>query len=433
MKVSVVVALVLVATPAFAQQEGHETGTAPTSVVELENSRNGSGTAWQPATTPHAAIHGHAAGFELMFHESLFAGYDYQGGVRGDQEPIGIGWIMGMARKRFSSSSLVLRSMLSPELLTVGYHDGGYPLLLQTGETFDGAPLHDRQHAHDLFMEIAALYTRGLTDELAVQVYAAPSGEPALGPIAFPHRYSASSDPMATLSHHWQDSTHIAFGVLTAGMIWRAAKLEGSWFNGREPDEKRYDFDFHPFDSYSVRLSVAPTPAWTGQVSYGYLASPEALAPGVSVQRVTASAMYDHALGDAGHWAATGVFGANKDRGAPLASSGLAEANVDLDGRNVVFGRVELVQKTGGDLVLTAPLADTRFLLTSLDLGYLRNLGRLGAFLPGVGARGTVDFVPSALEPFYGSQTLFGAVVYLRLAVAPMSHMAGMDMGDMQM
>jgi hypothetical protein len=429
MRLVVALLVCAVAAPAWAQQD-RQVDT----VVDLELSRNGSGTAWQPATTPHAAIHGHAAGFELMFHESLFAGYDDQGSLRGAHELIGIGWVMGMARRRFKNSSLLLRAMLSPEAWTDGYRDGGYPLLLQTGETFDGAPIHDRQHAHDLFMELGALYTQGLTDGLGVQVYAAPSGEPALGPIAFPHRYSASSDPLATLSHHWQDSTHIAFGVLTAGVIFRSAKLEGSWFNGREPDEDRTDFDFHPFDSYAVRLSLAPAPAWTAQVSYGYLASPEALQPGVSVQRVTASAMYDHALGDAGHWAATAVFGANKDRGAALASSGLAEANVDLDGRDVVFGRVEVVQKTGGDLVLTAPLAETLFLLTSFDLGYLRNLGQLGAFLPGVGARGTLDLVPSGLEPFYGSRVLLGGIVFLRLAIAPMSHMHhmdGMDMGDM--
>ena len=136
-----------------------------------------------------------------------------------------------------------------------------------------------------------------------------------------------------------------------------------------------------------------------------------------------ASAMYDHALGASGHWASTAVFGANKEKGAALASAGLAEANVDLDGSNVIFGRVEAVQKTGFDLVLPPALAGTRYLLAAFNLGYLRNLGRLGAFLPGVGARGTIDLVPGALEPFYGSRTPFGVVAYVRLAVAPMSHM----------
>jgi len=423
--------VLLAAPPARAQLEP--------SVVDLELSRNGSGTAWQPETTPHAAIHGTAAGLELMFHESLFAGYDYQSGPRGDQEPIGVGWVMGMARKRFSTGSLLARAMLSPEAWTVGYRDGGYPLLLQTGETYRDAPLHDRQHPHDLFMELALLYTQELTDGLAVQLYAAPSGEPALGPIAFPHRWSASADPMATLSHHWQDSTHISFGVLTAGVIWRGVKVEGSWFNGREPDEKRYDFDFHPFDSYAARVSVAPAPSWSAQASYGYLKSPESLRPGVAVQRYTASVTYDHALGAEGHWAALGSFGANDESGEAFAASGLVEANVDLDGRNVLFGRVEVVQKSGDDLVLPSLVSASHYLLAAFNLGYLRNLPRLGAFLPGVGARGTLNLVPGALEPFYGSRTPFGLVAYLRLAIAPMSHaghmhhMDGMDMPDMDM
>jgi hypothetical protein len=392
------------------------------SVVDLELKRNASGTAWQPESTPHAALHAEAGGFELMFHSLLFAGYDAQATDRGDHQAIAVGWVMGMVRRRFATSSLTARIMLSPEPWTAGYRGGGYLLLLQTGETFQGQPLRDRQHPHDLFMEVAALYTQSLGNDLALQLYVAPAGEPALGPVAFPHRYSASADPFATLSHHWQDSTHISFGVITFGVITRWAKLEGSWFNGREPDETRYDLDLRRPDSYSGRLSVAPNPGWSIQASYGHLAAPEALRPEVSVHRVTASATRDGNLAAGVHWATTGAFGANKETGESWSPSFLLEAIFDLDGANVVFGRGEVVQKSGRDLVLTPDLDETHFWLSALGLGYLRNFGPFGGFLPGVGARGFVSLVPSGVEPFYGTRIPVGGMVYLRFAVAPMNH-----------
>jgi hypothetical protein len=393
-------------------------------VAALDLVRDASGTAWQPETTPHAAIHQQAGSVELMFHTVLFGGYDYQATDRGGKEPIAVGWIMGMARRRFDNGSLTARVMLSPEPWTAGYRNGGYPLLLQTGETFNGQPLHDRQHPHDLFMEVGGLYTQGVGNDLAVQIYAAPAGEPALGPIAFPHRYSASADPFATLSHHWQDSTHISFGVLTAGVISRRAKLEGSWFNGREPDEKRYNFELRRPDSYAVRVSVAPSPAWSGQVSYGYLASPEALSPDNSVHRMTASVMRDHALDHAGHWAVTAVFGLNKENGESATVALLLEGLVDLDGKNAVFGRAELGQKTGPDLVLMPSLDDRHFVVGNIGLGYLRNVGVFGGFVPGIGVRGILDFVPSEVEPFYGSRVFAGGMIFVRVAIAPMAHMS---------
>ena len=443
-----VVALVSLAGSAAAQHEGHGgpgQGSAPApppaeeqrrddhaqhrepaegepqSIVDLELRRNASGTSWQPESTPHAALHTKAAGFELMFHTLLFAGYDAQTTDRGDNQAIGVGWLMGMARRRFASSSLTARVMLSPEPWSAGYRGGGYPLLLQTGETFEGQPLRDRQHPHDLFMEVAALYTHGIGKDLALQLYVAPAGEPALGPVAFPHRYSASADPFATLSHHWQDSTHISFGVVTLGVISRWAKLEGSWFNGREPDERRYNFDLRRPDSYAARLSVAPTPGWSAQASYGYLSSPETLRPEASVHRVTASATRDGPFGGSGHWATTAVFGANKEGGEAFSPSFLVETNLDLDGRNVVFGRAEVLQKRGHDLVLTPDLEEAHFWLAGFGAGYLRNFAALGGFLPGIGARGFAGLVPSGVEPFYGTRVPVGGIVFLRVAVAPTS------------
>lgn len=393
----------------------------PMSVSDIPMMRNASGTAWQPDASPHAGLHWSAAGWDFMFHGLLFGGYDWQGGLRGAHAPVGIGWLMLMADHDVGPGRFGARVMLSPEPFTA-QHDGGYPLLLQTGETYHGEPLHDRQHPHDLFMEVAATYTQALSKDWGFQLYAAPAGEPALGPVAFPHRLSASSDPLAVIGHHWEDSTHISFGVLTAGLFTPTAKLEGSWFNGREPDENRKDFDLRKLDSYSLRLSVNPTREVSAQLSYGYLPSHDPLHPDEPLHRMTASAMYHQPLSSGGHWATTAVFGRNVEGDHGGSNAFLLESNLDLDGHNVVFGRVEYVQKTGHDLVLPEELGDELFGVSSLVLGYLRNFGPLGPVLPGVGVRAAVNLVPSALESTYGSRTPVGGMLYLRLASAPMQH-----------
>ncbi|HYO57398.1 hypothetical protein [Archangium sp.] len=249
--------------------------------------RRGSGTSWQPDLIPSSMLHWDVSGWGLMFQGVLFGGYDVQGGPRGERALAGIGWLMLMADRELPSGQLVASVMLSPEPFTAGAN-GGYPLLLQTGESYRGEPLHDRQHPHDLFMELALSYSHYFSDMWGLLLYAAPAGEPALGPVAFPHRVSAWYDPLAALGHHWQDATHISFGVLTAGILTPMAKLEVSWFNGREPDEHRYNLDLRTPDSYSVRLSANPMARVSMQVSYGYLESPEELEPDVSVHRLTA-------------------------------------------------------------------------------------------------------------------------------------------------
>ena len=391
------------------------------SVRDIPLMRRGSGTSWQPDVLPSSMLHWEVAGWGLMFQGLLFGGYDVQGGPRGDSALAGIGWLMLMAERELSSGQLVASVMLSPEPFTAGAN-GGYPLLLQSGETFEGEPLHDRQHPHDLFMELAVSYTQYLSDTWGLMLYAAPAGEPALGPVAFPHRVSAWYDPLAVLGHHWQDATHISFGVLTAGLVTPTAKLEASWFNGREPDENRYDLDLRAPDSYAVRLSANPTSRVSAQVSYGYLASPEPLEPDVSAHRLTASATYHAPLGARGFWATTAVFGRNVEGEETPTHSFLLESSLDLDGHHTVFGRAEYVRKAGHDLVLPEELEHAVFDVGGLGLGYLYNFGALGPVRPGVGVRGAVNWVPGGLESFYGGRTPVGGMVYVRLAPAGQAH-----------
>jgi hypothetical protein len=413
---------------AWAQEHPHSTmasqpaPSAPGSMsrrpLDLPETRDASGTAWQPDATPMHAVHAMIGRWMFMFHGNVFAGYDVQGSDRGGSGLVSQNWVMAMMRRSAADAEIGARVMLSAEPLTVGR--SGYPLLLQTGETYRGAPLHDRQHPHDLFMETAIVATIALGDDVGMQVYAAPAGEPALGPVGFPHRASASSDPMAPLGHHWQDSTHISFGVLTAGVFTRHVKLEGSWFNGREPDEARNDFDLRVPDSLAARLSVNPAKSLSLQASYGFLRSPETSEPETSVHRVTGSATLDVRLGTAGNWATTAVWGTNISSDEPVTSSWLLETELNLDGHNIVFGRAEYVEKTGHDLVLSAASAERAFDVGNVALGYLFELDPMGPLLAGIGARGAVSFVGAGLERFYGIRLPLGAMVFARVRAAEM-------------
>ena len=389
----------------------------------LSMSRDGSGTAWQPDATPMNAHHVMAHGWMVMLHYSLHAGYDAQSSDRGDDRAIGLGWVMGMASHELGGGQVTLRAMLSPEPLTLGKR--GYPLVLQTGEEVDGVPLHDRQHPHDLLMELAASYAHAISDDVAVQVYAAPAGEPALGPVAFPHRAYALYDMAAALGHHWEDSTHISFGVVTAAAYTRRVKLEASWFNGREPDEDRYDLDLRRPDSYSGRLTVNPNAHWTAQVSYGYLASPEAIEPNVSVQRVTASATYagapgDHAVG------ATLAVGRNLPSTGPSTSAALVEGTLAAGAGITTFARTELLTKTGADLALAAANAERTFGMMAVSLGAVYELPEVSGVVVGLGARGTINIIGTDLEATYGTRTPLGAFVYVEL------HPSAMEMHEHQ-
>ena len=381
-------------------------------------SRMGSGTAWLPDASAMRAWHFTAGPWMLMVHGDAFLQYDHQGSPRGADQIGSINWGMLMAMRQVAGGTLHLHGMASAEPLTIGA--GGYPLLLQSGETFRGQPLHDRQHPHDLFMELSAFYERALTRRLGFLLYAAPVGEPGIGPVAYMHRPSALNDPFAPLAHHWTDATHITYGVLTAGLFTRQVKLEGTLFNGREPDEDRYDFDFHPLDSYGVRLSINPTPHWAVSASYGYLKGPEALHPGENQHRLGASILHTVRLGGHGEWASALIYGANKHV-EPTGLTGRweqslgAESNLQLDRSNSVFGRLEYIRKSGEELDLAAPLAAEEFDIGTVSLGYVREfVGYRGATF-GVGARGAANLIPGSLDGVYGSSTPVGLAVFLRI------------------
>jgi hypothetical protein len=381
--------------------------------------RMGSGTTWIPDAVPLPARHVMAGSWLLMWHGFGFVQYDKQGGPRGADQFGSLNWAMLMASRDLLGGRFQARTMLSLDPATVS--NRGYPLLLQSGESYRGQPLVDRQHPHDFWMEVALMYERAISRGIGFSAYLAPSGEPALGPVAFMHRPSAMDNPMAPLGHHWQDATHISFGVLTAGIFGHHWKLEGSVFNGREPNEERWGFDRVRLDSYSGRFTAHLDSNWTVSAGYGYLKSPEALNPGESAQRMTASILHGRRIGHAGQLATAVVWGANRRSGATTHSA-LAEAEVVLDRDNTVYGRMELAQKTAEDLALGSFAPETHFNVTALSAGYIRELIRGSTMTLGAGVQGMVNAVPSALEPFYGSRTPVGAMVFVRLRPLHASH-----------
>jgi hypothetical protein len=412
----------------MAHMGGDTAATMPMSSAPLglAMQRTGSGTSWQPDASPMRAAQHRLGGWDLMLHGVAFLQYDDQGSSRGDRQFGSVNWGMISASHVLAGGTLTLLGMGSAEPLTVTGR--GYPLLLQSGEVYQGQPLHDRQHPHDLFMELAALYDHAVTRNLAVSLYVAPVGEPAIGPVAFPHRPSAANNLLAPLGHHWQDATHVSFGVITAGVYTRSIKLEGSIFNGREPDEIRTNFDYRgrSLDSYAGRLTVNPDEHWSLSGSYAYLASPEQLDPSRSVHRIAASAMYGREFGTSGNWASTLLYGANRETGEPgLSNSVLGETNIEMDSLNSIFGRAEFARKSAGDLDVALPTPDPadrpEFDVSEITLGYVRELASYRGGSLGIGVAGTLNVIPQALQFVYGSRTPVGGVIFLRIRPGLMS------------
>jgi hypothetical protein len=360
-------------------------------------SREGSGTSWQPDSTPLQGIMGMRGPWMGMAHGFVNLIYDEQGGPRGSVKTFSTSMLMLMARRELGNGALGLRLMLSADPLM---GPDGYPLLFQTGETADGrTPLIDRQHPHDLLMEASVSYSLDLTPRSSLFVYAGLPGEPALGPSTYMHRLSAIDNPEAPLTHHWMDSTHVSFGVVTGGYTWQNVKLEASGFNGREPDQHRYDIEVRPLDSWSARVSYNPARDWSLQASYGYLASPEQLQPDVSVRRTTASVSYNAPLGFP--WQTTFAWGRNDPSTGEASDGWLLESEARLTPVNTVFARLERVDKD--ELFLPgAPLYGQTFIINSLSVGYIHDFIRLGALDLGLGGLVSTYAYTATLNPSYG-------------------------------
>lgn len=383
----------------------------------ISHERMGSGTSWMPDNSVMHANHKMWGDWNIMLHGVVFGQYDYQGSKRGDSQLGLVDWEMLMAMRPIGSGLLHLHAMASLEPLTLGAR--GYPLVLQTGESYKGEPLHDRQHPHDALMELAAMFQHPVSRNVAVELYGGIAGEPALGPVAFMHRPSAQSDPLAPLGHHWQDATHISFGVVTAGLYSRSWKIEGSAFNGREPDENRWNLDMRKLDSYSARVTVNPLPEWSLSGWYGYLASPEELHPDESVHRYGASALHDGRGLRGGRWSNALLVGVNAHAGHSGASF-LGETNLEVGSRNTVFGRVENLRKSAEDLAVGGFEPEREFDVTSVVAGYVREIKSIRGGTIGIGARGSVNFIPRALGAIYGTNAPKGIDVYVRIRPKPM-------------
>lgn len=384
-------------------------------------SRESSGTSWVPDSTP---IYGKMFMFGddmLMLHGGIWPRYTNASTRRGDDRIDAPNWIMGMYSHPIGKNAqLGFRAMMSLDPLTEGGR--GYPLLFQSGETWQGEALHDRQHPHDLFDELSIAYSQKFSRDVSGYIYFGYPGEPALGPPAFMHRLSAMDGPDAPISHHWQDSTHISFGVATLGAVWKTVKIEGSVFTGREPDEERYDFDKPRFDSFSGRVSWNPTQNLALQFSHGYIKSPEALEPDLKLHRTTASAIYNQPLGDDTNWSTSFVWGQNNATHEGRTQSFLVETNYQR-GRDTIYGRWERVEKSGHELVLPPPDQEGVFPVSGYTIGYVRDLTHGDGLDIGLGGQFTLNDMPDRLERSYGDDLPYSFEVFLRVRPSLMQTM----------
>jgi hypothetical protein len=353
----------------------------------------------------------------LMFHGEAFLSQLQQTGPRGFDKLFSTNWWMPMAQRPFGNGTLTIRSMLSFEPATISRQR--YPEIFQQGETAFGRPIVDGQHPHDFFMELAALYDYKLGERTLLSFYAAPMGDPAMGPPAYPHRASASEDPVAPLGHHLQDSTHIAADVVTVGVTHRKLRFEASGFHGREPDQDRWNINSGEIDSWSARVTVNPGQNWSLQYSLAQLRSPEALAPLKDVRRMTASVEYNRPL-PRGNWASTALWGRNEDLfGGNVGNSYLLESTLRFWQRNYAWTRIENVDRTS-ELLLgenpASPGFSERFFtrVQAYTAGYEREVEPIPHLSTALGGQFTWYGVPESLKPPYGSHPV-GAMVFLRV------------------
>jgi mono/diheme cytochrome c family protein len=396
----------------------------------------GSGTSLIPSSSPGYMWHFRPNNWTVMLHGELKTGFNYQSGPRGVGKAESQNYLMVMASRKLAGGEFMLRGMFSAEPLTIPH--GGSPQLFQVGETYRGQPIVDAQHPHDLFMELAASYTYPISEQVAVQFYGGPVAEPALGPTAFMHRASASENPASPLGHHWQDSTHISHGVFTTAITAWRFKIEGSVFNGREPDEDRVALDFGPMDSWSTRLWFTPTRNWAMQFSHGHLIEPEAHEP-INISRTTASISYNRQWSD-GNWASSLIWGRNSTIHGD-SNTYLFESTVNFIKKNYFYTRLELADREGllQENIFGKPSLEPnrlfpalsglngetefepQFRIAAFTFGGVRDVISTSKLLVGIGADLTFYHQPGALKTVYGNNPI-GAHFFIRLRPGKMQH-----------
>lgn len=395
-----------------------------TNLIEAQLNHASSGTSIEPASTPVPMLMSSYKSWMLMLHGTAFITDTQQSGPRGADKLFSTNWIMPMAMRQLGPGQLTVRAMFSLEPATVTSRQ--YPELFQQGETAFGKPIVDGQHPHNFFMEVAALYDIHLGERALLSLYAAPIGDPAIGPTAYPHRLSASEDPLAALGHHQQDSTHIAYNVLTAGLTFHSIRVEASGFHGGEPSEQRWGFQPSPnglaIDSYSSRITFSPRPNWTAQYSIAHITSPEALYPKEDQQRQTASIMYNRHIHN-GNWSNTLLWGRTKSlTDQSKENSYLLESLLKFRNRNYVWTRIENAGRST-ELLLTpgtplpphfeeSPIGH----VAAYTFGYDRDYRIAPHLLAAPGAQFTTYTTPSALVSTYGSHP-FGAALFVRFHI----------------
>lgn len=388
------------------------TATAPDWMPSIHA---GSGTAWEPASVPGHLWMTSSGGWDLMAHGAVFLTYNQQGGPRGVGKAESVNWLMLMEQHKLGKGTLLFREMFSAESLTSPHP--GFPQIFQTGETYHGAPLVDHQHPHNVFAELSAYYSLPIAKNVSWELSGGPSAEPALGPVVYMHRASGSGLPAAPLSHHLQDSTHTSFGVVTTGVVVSRFKVEGSVFNGREPNEQRWSIQPAALDSWSARASVALSRNWVAQYSAGKLIHPEALEPG-NEKRQSASLEYNRPLPE-GNWATSVIWGRKrKEETATILNSYLVESTVNFLRHNYAYSRLELVDK---DELFPEAVVHPAYRIGGYTFGGVRDLVQSRDWELGLGADVTFYSKPAVLDSAYGANPV-SFRVFLRVRPSLSEH-----------
>ena len=387
-------------------------------IYGLPRGRFGSGTSWLPDASPLYAAVPHIGKWGLLLHGNVYTGYSWYSSDRGGARFMGRNTLMGAVFRTFRRSELLFRLALSLEPLTIGTR--GYPQVLQTGQTTDGKRIADTMYALDFFREVAITYTWEVTPKWAGLIYGALAGEPALGPVNFTQRISASADPLAPLGFQAQEPSHASFGVLTVGGFTRTLKIEASWFNGEVPGSRRYGIYLRTPDSYSLRVSWNPHPYFSFQGSYGFLEQPVAAEPGTSQHRLSFSTTYTKWQADGSGLASTASFAERIATNGDISTAFMLEAYWNLDGNHSVFGRGELLQKTGRELLLPEKTNEL-YAVGSIAAGYIYYFGPYITLTPGLGVRASINPMEDDLSRYYGTQVAYGLMAFAQLRTASLS------------